>query len=224
MKILAIDTTTKKAEVTLLKDNDLNTYKEENEITHSEKLLPLIDKMLKDNNISLKEIDCIACTVGPGSFTGVRIAIATVKALTYVLNTPIFSMNTLELMARSVEITTNSKYILSVLDAKNNRAYYALYNSENFEVLIDCKNKDIEDMLKEIENLGINMHEVLVVSNNKEFLNLHFADTDIAVVDISTEKLCKCVDLEDDTHITDCMKLDAIYARVSQAQRQKYGE
>ena len=122
MNILAIDTTTKKAEVSLALEDSINTYVEENEITHSEKLMPLVDKALKSANFDLNNVDCIACTIGPGSFTGVRIAIATVKALTYVLNIPIFAMNTLELMARSADNISN-KYILSVLDAKNNRAY-----------------------------------------------------------------------------------------------------
>lgn len=221
MNILAIDTTTKKAEVTIALGDKSQTYIEENEITHSEKLLPLIDKALRNDNIPLSNIDCIACTIGPGSFTGVRIGVATVKALTYVLNIPIFCMNTLELMARNVQ-ECDSKYILSVLDAKNTRAYYALYNSSTFEVLIDCKNKMVEDILKEIEDLGISMQDVVVVSNSKEFLDLHFSNTKL--VDISTQKLCDYVDLEDNDHITDCMRLDAVYARVSQAQRQKYGE
>lgn len=221
MNILAIDTTTKKAEVSLALEDSINTYVEENEITHSEKLMPLVDKALKSANFNLNNVDCIACTIGPGSFTGVRIAIATVKALTYVLNIPIFAMNTLELMARSADNISN-KYILSVLDAKNSRAYYALYTAENFEVIIDCKNKTIEDILEEIKNLGVDMQDVLVVSNNQEFLNLHFSNTKL--VDISTKKLCECVNLEDRQHITDNMKLDAVYARVSQAQRQKYGE
>ena len=221
MNILAIDTTTKKAEVSLALEDCINTYVEENEITHSEKLMPLVDKALKSANFNLNNVDCIACTIGPGSFTGVRIAIATVKALTYVLNIPIFAMNTLELMARSADNISN-KYILSVLDAKNSRAYYALYTAENFEVIIDCKNKTIEDILEEIKNLGVDMQDVLVVSNNQEFLNLHFSNTKL--VDISTKKLCECVNFEDRQHITDNMKLDAVYARVSQAQRQKYGE
>lgn len=221
MNILAIDTTTKKAEVSIQAYDILNTYVEENEITHSEKLMPLVDKALKSADMSVDNIDCIACTIGPGSFTGVRIAIATVKALAYSLNTPIFCMNTLELMARSVE-KSNSKYVLSMLDAKNNRAYYALYTSKDFEVIIDCKNKTIEDILEEIKALEIDMKDVLVVSNNKDFLAIHFSN--VEQVSISTEKLCNCVDLEDKQHVTDCMKLDAVYARVSQAQRQKYGE
>ena len=86
MKILAIDTTTKKATVALNLDNKIIVKEVDNEITHSEKLLPLLDEVLNDSNTKLKDIDLFAITLGPGSFTGVRIGIATIKAIAKVTN------------------------------------------------------------------------------------------------------------------------------------------
>ena len=93
MNILAIDTTTKKANIGISIDGKSTIKTVDNEITHSEKLLPLIDNVLKETNCNIKDIDVFACTTGPGSFTGIRIGLATVKALTKVTDAKIFSIN-----------------------------------------------------------------------------------------------------------------------------------
>ena len=90
MKILAIDTTTKKAAVALKDDNHIFFRQIDNEITHSEKLLPLLNEVLIETNTALKDIDLFAITLGPGSFTGVRIGIASIKAIAKVTNKKIF--------------------------------------------------------------------------------------------------------------------------------------
>ena len=80
MNILSVDTTTKEASVSLRCDKTTVTNSIKNEITHSEKFLPLIDKTLKESKLSLKDIDKFALLNGPGSFTGIRISLATIKA------------------------------------------------------------------------------------------------------------------------------------------------
>ena len=84
MNILSIDTTTKVAGVSLQYNNEITKKSLSNEVTHSEKLLPLIDEILNENNISLKDIDMYACINGPGSFTGIRIGLSTLKAFSFV--------------------------------------------------------------------------------------------------------------------------------------------
>ena len=81
MKILSIDTSSKICSVAVL-DNK-NVLKEENlnnGLTHSESLMPLIEQILIDTNLALKDINLIVCDLGPGSFTGIRIGVATAKA------------------------------------------------------------------------------------------------------------------------------------------------
>ena len=90
MNILAIDTTTKKASVALKVQDKIIIKEIDNEITHSEKLLPLLDSVLKEANLMLKDIDLFVCVQGPGSFTGLRIGIATIKALAKVTQKPIY--------------------------------------------------------------------------------------------------------------------------------------
>lgn len=82
MKILAIDTSSKICSVSILEDNNVIIEKHnDDEKTHSQKLMPLIDETLKQFDLTLDNIDLLACCQGPGSFTGIRIGISTVKLL-----------------------------------------------------------------------------------------------------------------------------------------------
>ena len=100
MKILAISTSSSNASVSLLEnDTVIKELNNTNERTHSEKLMPLIDELLKNCNISLSDIDLIACDVGPGSFTGIRIGVATVKAIAEVNQIPIAQCSSLEALS-----------------------------------------------------------------------------------------------------------------------------
>ena len=81
MKILAIDTSSKNAAVAILENqNTIIELNNDDEKTHSQKLMPMIDEAFKKSNLSLDDINLISCCLGPGSFTGVRIGIATAKA------------------------------------------------------------------------------------------------------------------------------------------------
>lgn len=81
MKILSIDTSSKICSVAVLEDTDLIVEKHIlDEKTHSQKLMPLIDEVLKSLKLDLSDFDLYACGIGPGSFTGVRIGVSTIKA------------------------------------------------------------------------------------------------------------------------------------------------
>ena len=78
MKILAVDTSSKICSVAILEDDNVLLEKStDDEKTHSQNLMPLIDELFKETNLSLENIDLLACCQGPGSFTGIRIGIAT---------------------------------------------------------------------------------------------------------------------------------------------------
>lgn len=161
MNVLAIDTTTKTASVSIKTDNKLFMDKVENEITHSEKLLPLIDKVLKEANIKVSDISTLACINGPGSFTGIRIGLATIKAISQVNNLEIFSINSLELIAYTTYINNNllnKSYVISIISTNNDRVFYCIYklNKRNNKIDIEnisaIKNEYIEDFVEDINN------------------------------------------------------------------------
>ena len=125
MNILGIDTSTKKANVCIKKDKLIVDKNINNEITHSEKLLPLLDECLKESNCKLQDIDYLATSIGPGSFTGIRIGIATIKAIAKVLEVPIFAVPSLDMLAYT-DKDDDANYAISIMDAKNNRIYYGV--------------------------------------------------------------------------------------------------
>lgn len=87
MKILSIDTSSKICSVCLLEDDKIiKEINIDDGNTHSQNLMPLIDEIFKSTNLTLDNIDLLACSKGPGSFTGVRIGISTIKAFADVKN------------------------------------------------------------------------------------------------------------------------------------------
>ena len=128
MKILAIDTSSKICSTAILENENLiDEINLDNGKTHSENLLPIISQILERNNLKLSDVDLIACSVGPGSFTGIRIGIASIKAIAEVNNIPIASVTSLETLAR---IDTSNKIKVCIIDARNNQVYFGIFDKE----------------------------------------------------------------------------------------------
>ena len=129
MKNLSIDTSSEVCGVSLLEDdkliydNSLNNGK-----THSENLMPLIKEALEKNDLNLNEIDLISVVVGPGSFTGIRIGVATVKALAEVKQIKIAAITSLEALAENIK---GDAVKVALIDAKNDQVYCGIFDKEN---------------------------------------------------------------------------------------------
>lgn len=129
MKILSIDTASKICAVAILEDDKLiKEIKIDNGLTHSEKLMPIIKQILEETNLSLKDINLLVCDKGPGSFTGIRIGVATVKAFTDSLQIPTIGISSLESLAYNIK---EEGLICSLIDAKNSNVYFSLYEFKN---------------------------------------------------------------------------------------------
>lgn len=158
MKILAIDTSSKICSVSILEDTDLIIEKHiDNELTHSQKLMPLVDEVLKTNNLSLSDFDLFACSIGPGSFTGVRIGVSTVKAFNDVTNIKIAAVSSLESLAYNIldsNYKEDSKLVLSMIDAKNDNIYYGLFERKDdiFTPIEELGSKNIDEMIDILKN------------------------------------------------------------------------
>lgn len=142
MKILAVDTSASSSNVAIVEDNNLITeYTACTEKTHSEKLLPIIDMTLKSNHISLSDIDCFAITIGPGSFTGLRVGIATIKGLAWPLKKPVVGVSALKALAMNVEYT--DEFICPVLDARKNQVYAGVYRRDKDALIVEKEDSSI---------------------------------------------------------------------------------
>lgn len=178
MKILAIDSSSEVCSVAILEDDKLvDEINLDNGKTHSENLMPIIKEIIEKNNIDLKEIGLIACCVGPGSFTGIRIGVATIKPIAEVLNIKVASVTSLETLSKNVQ---NENIRVSMIDARNNQVYAGIFDQGSNlmeEYLADDINEVINHM-KKYSNItaigsGAILHKDLIISNipNIEFID-----------------------------------------------------
>lgn len=147
MKILALDTTSKLASVSLLIDGEIvGTKYNENQKTHSERVIPMMEELLKENNIVPRDIDVFGVTIGPGSFTGIRIGVATIKGMAQALNKPVVGITTLEAMA----YIESDNLVCSMIDARHDNVYIGLYDENKNIVFEDCLN--IDEAIKRLKS------------------------------------------------------------------------
>lgn len=130
MKLLAIETSGTLCGAAILEDEKLiDKIELENGLTHSQNLMPIIKDLLEKNNFKISDFETFVCDIGPGSFTGIRIGIATIKAFSDSLNIPCIGISSLEALAYN--INNNSNLVCSILDCKNDNCYFALYEFKN---------------------------------------------------------------------------------------------
>lgn len=135
--ILNIETATNVCSVALAKDGQLIALKESKEDkTHAALLTVFIEEILKENNIKISNLDAIAVSKGPGSYTGLRIGVSAVKGLCYGANKSLISVCTLQSMAQGIIEQTapeklNSAWLCPMLDARRMEVYSAFYDHNN---------------------------------------------------------------------------------------------
>ena len=137
MKILAVDTSGMTASVAIAEDEKtIAQFSMNHKRTHSEKLLPMIDHMLETALWDIGDIDLFVVAKGPGSFTGLRIGIASVKALAHVNNKPVVAVSTLDGLAQNCFVQDKT-LVCPILDARRSQVYCAVYaNGE--KIREDC--------------------------------------------------------------------------------------
>lgn len=155
MKILSITTSSPICAVSILEDRLL--IKEiclNSGLTHSETLMPMIQKILKETNLTLNNIDLLACDIGPGSFTGIRIGISTLKAFADSLAIPTIGVSSLEALSYGI---TGSNTICSLLDAKKNHVYYEIFENTNQNPIIQQEPcfGNIDQLLSKLKELKL---------------------------------------------------------------------
>ena len=153
MKILSVETAGSICAVALIEEGKL--IKEEildDGNTHSVKLMPLIDKLLNETNTKISDVDLFACDIGPGSFTGIRIGVSTIKAFMDVTNKKAVGITSLETLAYNID---TQDIVCSLIDAKNENVYYGFFKKEN-------------EIYERIDELGFdNINNVIEIAKQK---------------------------------------------------------
>jgi tRNA threonylcarbamoyladenosine biosynthesis protein TsaB len=152
MKILGIDSSGLVASAAIADEkNIIAEFTVNNKQTHSQTLLPMIEKVVDMSGIELEQIDAIAIAAGPGSFTGLRIGSATAKGIGLALKKPVVSVPTLEGLAYRVSVFDG--IICPIMDARRNQVYTGIYKMDkgNLVCLSEQKAVDIHEIMEELE-------------------------------------------------------------------------
>jgi tRNA threonylcarbamoyladenosine biosynthesis protein TsaB len=145
MKILAIDTSALVATAALCDDEKLiAVYSQKAGMTHSQTMLPIIKNIMDNTETNIDDVDMIAVSEGPGSFTGIRIGIATVKGLAFGKNKICIGVSTLEAMARTIADFCTDAIICPVMDARRNQLYNAVFEMRGGKLLRLTEDRMIE--------------------------------------------------------------------------------
>lgn len=219
MKILALDTSAKTGAVAVCDgERLLCENRTEGERTHSETLLPLLDKTLKSAGITLDDVDMFACAVGPGSFTGVRIATSLIKGLAFAKDKPCVAVSSVEALAHCTDM--QGCIICPVIDARRGSAYNALFRDG--ERLCEDRQISYEDIARELKEIGAS---VFVCGDGRDALLAAYGKNTV-----ENEKISVCghgvalaalrIYNKQNKNMTD-RTLAPVYLRPSQAERER---
>lgn len=151
MKVLALETSAKSVSVAVTEDGKVLASSYQNiGLTHSVTLMPLLDGMLKNAGLTLKDMDLLAVAAGPGSFTGLRIGVSALKGLAWAEDKPCCGVSTLEAMAQNAR--TFDGTVVCAMDARRSQVYNALVRWEGGALLRLCPDRAIglEELTEEL--------------------------------------------------------------------------
>lgn len=239
MYILSVDTTAKTATAAVsqvrdgvvfpLCDSRLNST-----LTHSESILPMIDFCLKNASVGLDEVDVLAISVGPGSFTGVRIGVSTVKGLAFGNeNVKCVPVSALEALAENISDEQRSTVICACMDARRNQFYNALFSSNgkgSIKRLSDDRAIGEDELFDElcekyasrkivlVGDGALLAYKLLSAHDGFDKLKIVTARSDRLFQDASSVARCGFRHINESV---DSDKLNPVYLRLSQAERER---
>ena len=223
MLILAFESTAKAASTALVRDGKLvSQYSQCSGLTHSRTLLPMGEDMLKNAELSLRDVDLLAVAHGPGSFTGVRIGVSMVKGLAWASDKPCVGVSTLEAMAWHG--LAAGGLVCPVMDARRSQVYNALFRIEDGRPRRLCEDRPIS--LEELaEELGACGESAFLVGDGAELSFRALTEKGISCV-LAPENLRMqsawgvAMAAQDKTPGT-ADSLLPVYLRLSQAERER---
>ena len=153
MKILALETSAKAVSTAVVEDGTpLACAYQCSGLTHSRTLMPMVEDMLKNAELSLADIDAIAVAAGPGSFTGLRIGVSAAKGLAWAKELPCYGVSPLEAMAQNLLCVEG--ILVCAMDARRNQIYNALFAVHNDELTRLCPDRAIalDELYEELKD------------------------------------------------------------------------
>ena len=152
MKVLSVDTSSVVATCAVLDEEKLlGEYTLNQDMTHSERLIPMIKVVMDSLGLNPWDIDLFAAAKGPGSFTGLRIGLATIKGLAHSVDKPVLGVSTLEALAFNIPW---ANVIIPIMDARRDRVFTGIYSWENRKLsnMMEPTIMEIEELLNFVDS------------------------------------------------------------------------
>ncbi|MEG0778386.1 MAG: tRNA (adenosine(37)-N6)-threonylcarbamoyltransferase complex dimerization subunit type 1 TsaB [Oscillospiraceae bacterium] len=225
MRILGFESSAKAASVAICDEAGLVAqYFQNSGLTHSRTLLPMAENMLKNLDLSLADIDLIAVAQGPGSFTGVRIGVSTVKGLAWASEKPVCGVSTLAAMAYNGLTAPEGSIICCVMDARRNQFYNALFEIQDGIPVRLCEDRAIG--VPELEAEAKKLKKPLFLVGDGAFLCYNTLEKSETPLILAPEPLRQqsawgvCMAAQREAPQT-VHELLPVYLRLSQAERER---
>lgn len=225
MKILAVDTTASPVSAALLCDGVLlGEFYLNVRTTHSQTLMPLVSTLLKTTGTDIKDIDLFAVNAGPGSFTGVRIGVSSVKGMSMPLGKPCAAVSTLEAMAYCMPYTEGT--VCAVMDARCSQVYNAMFSLNGGVVtrLTEDRALPVAELKDDLANYS---GTIYLVGDGAELCAKSFGDIENVVLtppNIRFQHACgtaaAAAELAERGELTTSEELMPTYLRLPQAERE----
>ncbi len=225
-KLLSIDTSDHVCSVCISIDDKILVKKSVgNKLNHSETLMPLIESAFNEVLFEVKDLDYIFVTDGPGSFTGIRIGVATAKALAHFKNIPIVTIKTLENIASIPEINEEDFVIAPLIDARRRTFYTMFFENKFTKPISEIYHIEIDDIITKLSELNKKVYLVgdkLDVLLKDIELNENFTIIDITEnIDRAENILLNYKDiLNNESNIKTYKTVEPFYLKKSQAERE----
>ncbi len=169
MKLLSIECSATPCSVSLMEgDKILGSAFSNVKLTHSETLMPMVESVLASCLCRVHEVEAVAVSVGPGSFTGIRIGISAAKGLAQAKKLPCVAVSTLRSMAENY--CDSECIVCAVMDARCNQVYNALFENKQGAVTRLCEDRalGVEDLVAEIQSLSKKQRKIVIVGDGAE--------------------------------------------------------
>lgn len=172
MKLIAIDTSTENCSVALLNEDSVSFKSEVAPQKHAEIVLEMLDNILKENSVSKNDLDGLVLGIGPGSFTGVRIAASTVQGLALGLNLKVAKITSLEALAIEALSKASASYVVSSIDARMGEVYIAVYKVEGSALTLMSEEKVLkpEDAVAHLKQFIGSADDVICAGSGVDIL------------------------------------------------------
>ena len=178
--LLNIDTAVETASVCLSDNTEvLRLAINENQKDHAAWLHMAITDVVKNAGLAITDLNAVAISIGPGSYTGLRIGLATAKGLCYALKIPLISINTLKMMAHAVK-NENNELICPLIDARRMEVFTAIYNNSLEEVIKPFSMIVVKDSFADL----LTFHKIIFCGNGSKKLQTVLSHTN-AIFDVS---------------------------------------